>query len=90
VQDPRNQRKTDPGLIDETVKDHGHQRRRDRVDQLKEFEKKTLLEGKVNEAQKAYYDAIIKQIRDGAKVDDRQRDHQVRSRLDGRQHEEAG
>jgi trigger factor len=56
-----------PALSDETVKDMGI-KDVTTVDQLKEFEKKTLLEGKVNEAQKAYYDAIVKQIRDGAKV----------------------
>jgi trigger factor len=56
-----------PALNDEAVKDMAIKDVAS-VDQLKEFEKKSLLQGKVEAAEKEYYEAILKQIRDGAKV----------------------
>ena len=57
-----------PALGDEAVKDMGV-KDVDTVEKLKTFEKEQLLASKVSEATKEYYDSIVKQIRDGAKVD---------------------
>lgn len=57
-----------PTLNDEAVKDMGV-KNVETVEKLKAFEKEQLLASKVSEANKEYYDAIIKQIRDGSKVD---------------------
>ncbi len=53
-----------PALTDEAVKDLDI-KDVNTIDELKEFEKKRILEGKVREADNKYYGEIIKQIVDG-------------------------
>ncbi len=57
-------RKEVPTLTDEAVKDL-EIKDVETVEELKEFEKKRILEGKVQEADNKYYSDIIKQIVDG-------------------------
>lgn len=57
-----------PTLSDETVADLAIKDVKT-VDELKEYEKKNLLEQKTRQAENAYYDALVKQIVDGSKVE---------------------
>ena len=57
-----------PALSDEAVKELDI-KDVNTIDELKEFEKKRILEGKVRTAENDYYNAIIKQIVDGAKFE---------------------
>ncbi len=57
-----------PALSDEAVKELDI-KGVTTVDQLKEFEKKRILEGKVHDADNQYFSAIMQQIVDGAKYE---------------------
>ena len=56
-----------PALSDEAVEDLALKDVHT-VEELKEFEKKSILEGKTNEAHRAYYEAIVDQIVAASKV----------------------
>ena len=57
-----------PSLDDEAVKDMGI-KDVETVDKLREYEKEEILKRKLNDAERAYYEAIVNQIVEGSKVE---------------------